>query len=256
MAAETGKSYDLVVIGSGPGGYTAAIRASRLGMKTAIVEQAELGGICLNWGCIPTKALLKTAELYHLMRRATEFGLAAKDLGYDWGRVIQRSRDVADRMNKGVAFLMKKNGIDVHVGRGRLGEKTGQVVAGERTLSTRGIMIATGGRPRGIPGVTIDRERIITSREAMILSERPERMLIVGAGAIGVEFAYFYNSFGTKVTLVEMLPRLLPIEDEEISKELERAFAKQGIGIRTGTKVASLARVGKVVRASLAGPKG
>jgi dihydrolipoamide dehydrogenase len=256
MTAAGGKSYDLVVIGSGPGGYTAAIRASQLGMKAAIVEAAELGGVCLNWGCIPTKALLRSAELYQLMRRASEFGLAAADPGYDWGRVIKRSRDIADRMNKGVSFLMKKNGIDVLVGRGRLADAKGKIFVNEEPVAAKQVMIATGGRPRPMPGAAFDGERIITSREAMSLPERPERLLIVGAGAIGVEFAYFYATFGTKVTLVEMLGRLLPLEDDEISKELERSFAKKGIVIRTGTKVTALKRDGKLVRAVLSGPNG
>ncbi len=256
MAASGARNYDLVVIGSGPGGYTAAIRASQLGMKAAIVEQAELGGVCLNWGCIPTKALLRSAELFEVMQRAAEYGLSAGQAGYDWKRVIQRSRQVADRMNKGVAFLMKKNGIDVIPRRGKLGEKAGDVIAGDEPLQARNVMIATGGRPRMIPGIAVDGERIITSREALVLSERPDRILIVGAGAIGVEFAYFFASFGTKVTLVEMLPRLLPIEDEEISKELERSFSRKGMAIRTSTKVSSLARDGDLVRAVLAGPKG
>ncbi len=256
MAAESRNSYDLIVMGSGPGGYTAAIRAAQLGMKTAIVEAAELGGVCLNWGCIPTKALLRSAELYQLMRRAGDFGLIAGEPSYDWASVIRRSRDVADRMNKGVAFLMKKNGIDVHAGRGRLGGAAGKVLVGDSELSAKHVMLATGGRPRGIPGVTIDNERIVTAREAMILPERPDRILIVGAGAIGVEFAYFYASFGARVTLVEMLDRILPIEDEEISKELTRSFSKKGIEIRTSTKVSALTRDGKVVRAVLAGPKG
>jgi dihydrolipoamide dehydrogenase len=256
MAVSGGNSYDLIVIGSGPGGYTAAIRASQLGMKTAIVERSELGGICLNWGCIPTKALLRSAEIYHLMRRASEFGLTATETGYDWGRVIKRSRDVADRMSKGVAFLMKKNGIDFLVGRGVLGERPGEVLVDGQAVAAKNIMIAAGGRSRPLPGVPFDGERIISSREAMVLPERPERILIIGAGAIGVEFAYFYSAFGTKVTLVEMLDRLLPVEDDEIAKELERSFSKKGIAIRTGTKVASLAREGKIVRAVLSGPKG
>ncbi|MDM7917284.1 MAG: dihydrolipoyl dehydrogenase [Candidatus Eisenbacteria bacterium] len=256
MAASVEKSYDLIVIGSGPGGYSAAIRASQLGMKTAIVEEAELGGICLNWGCIPTKALLRSAELYQVLRHAKDYGLSAPEAGFDWGRVIQRSRDVASRMNKGVSFLMKKNGIDVHPVRGKLGDAQGTVLAGEQTLRGKQVMVATGGRARGIPGVTIDGERILTYRQAMTLSARPERIVIIGAGAIGVEFAYFFNSFGTRVTLIEMLPHLLPIEDEEISKELERSFSKQGIAIRTATRVQSLARDGDIVRAAVAGPKG
>lgn len=256
MAAQSGRSYDLVVIGSGPGGYTAAIRASQLGMKTAIIEQAELGGVCLNWGCIPTKALLRSAELYETLQRAGEFGLTVGQAGFDWSRVIQRSRQVADRMNKGVAFLMKKHGIEVIPQHGRLGDRAGIVHAGDESIQARHVMIATGGRSRMIPGVAADGERIITSREAMVLPERPDRILIVGAGAIGVEFAYFFSSFGTKVTLVEMLPRLLPIEDEEISKELERSFSKKGMTIRTATKVGSLVRDGSIVRAVLQGPKG
>jgi dihydrolipoamide dehydrogenase len=260
MAASNGpsnaKNYDLVVIGSGPGGYSAAIRATQLGMKTAIVEQAELGGVCLNWGCIPTKALLRSAEIYSLMRHAADFGLSAGEPSYDFAKVIQRSRGVADRMNKGVAFLMKKNKIDVFPYRGRLGDQERTVVAGDETIGASKVMIATGARPRSLPGIAPDGERIITSREAMTLPERPERMLVIGAGAIGVEFAYFYATFGTKVTLVEMLPHLLPIEDEEISKELERSFTKRGITWRTATKVGTLARDGKVVRATLTGPKG
>ena len=170
MAAAGGKSYDLIVIGSGPGGYTAAIRASQLGMKAAIVERSELGGICLNWGCIPTKALLRSAELYQLMRRASEFGLSASEPAFDWSRVIKRSRDVADRMNKGVAFLMKKHGIDVLVGRGRLGDGPGKVTVEGAPVQARNVMLATGGRPRPLPGTPFDGERIITSREAMSLT--------------------------------------------------------------------------------------
>ena len=256
MAVEGSRKYDLVVIGSGPGGYTAAIRASQLGMRTAIVEAAELGGVCLNWGCIPTKALLRSAEILTLMRRASEFGLSAGETSFDFAKVIKRSRDVADRMSKGVAFLMKKNSIDIYPARGRLGERPGTIIAGDEVIGASKVMIATGGRARSLPGLTPDGERIITSREAMTLAERPERMLIIGAGAIGVEFAYFYSSFGTKVTLIEMLPHLLPIEDEEISKELERSFTKRGIAWRTSTKVASLTRDGKIVRATLSGPKG
>jgi dihydrolipoamide dehydrogenase len=256
MAVDQGKSYDLIVLGSGPGGYTAAIRASQLGMKTAIVESDALGGVCLNWGCIPTKALLKSAELFRQMRKATEYGLNASEVGYDWARVIKRSRSIADRMNKGVAFLMKKNSIDVHKERGRLGDRPGQLLVGDEPYEAKWILLATGGRSRSIPGVPFDGERVITSREAMVRPERPERMLIVGAGAIGVEFAYFYSSFGTKVTLVEMLPHLLPIEDEEIGKELERTFKRKGIGVRTSTKVSSLQKEGNSVQTTLAGPKG
>lgn len=256
MAANNGKRYDLVVIGSGPGGYSGAIRAAQLGMKTAVVEAEELGGICLNWGCIPTKALLKSAELFDLMRRAAEFGLSAGEPAFDWSKVIQRSRAAAARMNKGVAYLMKKNGIEVLRGRGRLAGPPGAIRVDDEPVEAGNVLLATGGRPREIPGVPFDRERILTSREAMALPERPERMLIIGGGAIGVEFAYFYASLGTKVTLVEMLDRLLPIEDEEVSRELERSFSKKGIGIRTSTKVHSLARDGKVVRTELSGPKG
>lgn len=256
MAASGGNLYDLIVIGSGPGGYTAAIRASQLGMKTAIVERSELGGVCLNWGCIPTKALLRSAEIYHLMRRASEFGLTAPSVGHDWGRVIKRSRDVADRMSKGVAFLMKKNGIDILAGGGKLGEKVGEVLRDGEPFRAKNVMIAAGGRPRPLPGVPYDGERIISSREAMILPELPQRVLIVGGGAIGVEFAYFYSSFGAKVTIVEMLEHLLPIEDDEVGKELEKSLSKKGIAIKTATKVESLKRDGKVVRAVLKVPNG
>lgn len=256
VPADPARSYDLIVIGSGPGGYTAAIRASQLGMKVAIVEAESLGGICLNWGCIPTKALLKSAELYRQMRHASNYGLSSSEVGFDWSKVIRRSRTIASRMNKGVAFLMKHHGIEVLEGRGRLTDRPGRLLVGEEPFDAKGIMVATGGRPRAIPGAPFDGERIITSREAMALPERPERMLIVGAGAIGVEFADFYSSFGTHVTLVEMLPRLLPIEDEEISKELERAFKKKKIAIQTSTKVDDLRREGDLVRATLSTPKG
>jgi len=256
MAEVKEKRWDLVVIGSGPGGYTAAIRAAQLGMSVAIAERAELGGVCLNWGCIPTKALLTSAERHHEMRRASDFGLAAEGISFDWGAIIRRSRNAADRMNKGVAFLMKKNGIEILSGRARLGGAQGEVLVEGTRVAAKQVLIATGARARPLPGIPFDRERIVSAADAMVRKERPSRLLIVGAGAIGVEFAYFFSSFGTKVTLVEMLSHLLPIEDEEIGKELERSFSKKGIAIRLSTKVAALRREGEGVRATLAGPKG
>ncbi len=239
------KQFDVTVIGTGPGGYVAAIRAAQLGMKVAVVERDKLGGICLNWGCIPSKALLKSAELYQTFKRAEEFGLSYKDLRFDFPKIIKRSRDVADRVSKGVEYLMKKNKIEVIPGTGRLtGKNSVEVNKDGRvtdTIKTKFTMLATGGRPRTIPGVTIDRKKVITSTEAMTLPEQPKSLLVIGAGAIGIEFAYFYNALGTKVTVVEMLPSILPKEDKEITKLLESSLKKQGIEILTNAKVESVA---------------
>ena len=238
------RQFDVTVIGGGPGGYVAAIRASQLGMKVALVEKERLGGICLNWGCIPSKSLLKSAEMMHSFRRAEEFGFAYKDLTVNWPTIIKRSRDVSERIVKGVEYLMKKNKVEVITGTGKLTGKTTVEVSRDgkavETVSSRSIILATGARPRSIPGVTIDRKAVITSTEAMLLERRPDSMIIIGGGAIGVEFAYFYNAFGTKVTIVEMLPSLLPKEDREITKILESSLKKQGIEILTSTKVESV----------------
>ncbi|HPY00272.1 MAG TPA: FAD-dependent oxidoreductase, partial [Candidatus Marinimicrobia bacterium] len=214
-------NFDLIVIGSGPGGYVAAIRAAQLGMKVALVEKAELGGICLNWGCIPTKALLKNAEVWQNLRALNEFGITIAQPQLDFTQVIRRSREVAARLSKGIEFLFKKNKVAVVRGYGKLRDRQTVAVVNPDDNSTTGlkarnIVIATGARPRSIPNVEIDGKRIISSREAMILPQIPKSIIIIGAGAIGVEFAYLFNAFGVEVNLVEILPQILPIEDEEI----------------------------------------
>jgi len=233
--------YNLLIIGGGPGGYTAAIRGAQLGMRAAIVERERVGGICLNWGCIPTKALLRNAEILHTFRRAEEWGITYDNLQVDFGKIIKRSRGVSERIVKGVEYLMKKNAIDVIPGNGRLiGPGTVEVRSGGATASTLRadhVIFATGARSRTLPGVTIDRTRVITSMEAMSLGSQPKSMVIIGAGAIGVEFAYFYNALRTKVTIVEMLPGILPVEDRELTRLLESSLKKQGIDILTETKV-------------------
>ena len=240
------EQLDVVVIGGGPGGYVAAIRAARLGNRTAVVESTHLGGICLNWGCIPSKALLHTARLYDNIRGAGDFGLHVGEVTVNWKEVIGHSRDVAERLSKGIEFLFKKYGVTYHPGRGALVD-TGTVrVTPEKgrpfQLKAERTIIATGARPRMLPGVEADGKQVITSHEAMILPSVPKRLVIVGAGAIGVEFAYLYNVFGSKVTLVELLPRILPLEDEDISKELARLLKKQGIEVRAGTRVDKIQR--------------
>ncbi|MEX2297450.1 MAG: dihydrolipoyl dehydrogenase [Dongiaceae bacterium] len=236
--------FDLIVVGSGPGGYVAAIRAAQLGMKTAIVERENLGGICLNWGCIPTKALLRTSEVYHLMTHAGDFGLSAKDVGYDIAKVVERSRKVAGRLSSGVKFLMKKNKITVHDGQGRLAgkgkvivEKDGKTIA---ELSATNIILATGARARSLPGLEPDGKLIWTYREAMVPASMPKSLLVVGSGAIGIEFASFYRTLGCDVTVVEVLDRILPVEDAEISAFAHKAFTKQGMKILTGAAVKKL----------------
>jgi len=247
--------YNLLIIGGGPGGYTAAIRASQLGMRAGIVERERLGGVCLNWGCIPTKALLKNAEVIHTIRRGEEWGITYENLQVDFGKIIARSRKVSDRIVKGVEYLMKKNAVDVIPGTAHIaGTGIVEAVSGDgskTTLRADTILIATGARPRTLPGVTIDRKRVITSTEAMSLPSRPESMVIIGAGAIGVEFAYFYNTLGTKVTLVEMLPGILPVEDRELTRQLETSLKKQGIEILTETKVESVRPAANEVTVSL-----
>ena len=252
------KSYDyqLVVIGSGPGGYVAAIRAAQKGMKTAVVEGRELGGVCLNWGCIPTKALLRSAEVWNHIQRAGEFGLKVKESEFDFPAIIKRSRQVADINSRGVAYLFKKNKIEHIRGWGRLGgehlvtvtDDDGKVV---RTIRAEYIIIATGGRTRSFPGVEFDGKRIISSKEAMLLQEPPKRLAIIGGGAIGVEFAYFYHSFGSEVHLIEMMPHLLPLEDAEVVSHLERSFKKQGIQVYTEARVDKLEKTDQGVRIQL-----
>ncbi len=254
------RSYDLVVIGGGPGGYTAAIRAAQLGMKTAIVERDRLGGICLNWGCIPTKALLKNAEVLLTMKNAATWGISYDNLRVDFGKIIQRSRGIADRISKGVEFLMKKNKIEHLHGEARLAAPGRVDVAAEGTpadrLSAKHVILATGARPRTIPGVALDRKKVITSTEAMSLTKQPATLIILGAGAIGIEFAYFYNALGTRVTVVEMMPGILPIEDRELTKMLESSLRKQGIEILTETKVERVTPGGGDVTVSVSGPSG
>jgi dihydrolipoamide dehydrogenase len=240
--------YDLIVIGGGPAGYAGAIRAGQLGKKVACIELERAGGTCLNWGCIPTKALLKSAELYQKIKKADVYGLSVKDVSFDFAKVVERSRNVSAQMAKGVEFLFRKNKVDYILGRGQVtapgmvsiteGEQKGKF------FRTKNILVATGCRMRHIPGLEYDGVRVMTSREALASKQLPKSIIIVGAGAIGVEFAYFYNAFGTKVTLVEMLGQVLPVEDEEISKTLARSLEKQGITIQVNTKCENF-RVGK-----------
>ncbi len=246
-------SYDLIVIGSGPGGYPAAIRASQLGFKVAIIEKESLGGICLNWGCIPTKALLKSAQVYEYMKHSKDYGINATDVMADFDAVIKRSRGVADKMSKGVQFLMKKNKIDVIMGYGKVaGKGKVEVTAADGTkkiVETKYIVLATGGRSRELPNLKQDGKKVIGYREAMVLPTQPKSMIIVGSGAIGVEFAYVYNSMGTKVTIVEFMPRIVPVEDEDVSKELEKQYKKQGIEIMTSASVEAVETSGNGVKA-------
>lgn len=246
-------AYDVIVLGSGPGGYPAAIRASQLGFSVAIIEKESLGGVCLNWGCIPTKALLKSAEVYEYMKHSDKYGINASGVQQDFGAVIKRSRGVADKMSKGVQFLMKKNKIDVIMGYGKIKAK-GQVEVTaadgtKKVVEGKYIIIATGGRTRELPNLKQDGKKVIGYREAMVLPQQPKSMIIVGSGAIGVEFAYFYNSMGTKITIVEFLPRIVPVEDEDISKELEKQYKKQGIDIMTNASVESVDSSGAGVKA-------
>ncbi|WP_242118785.1 dihydrolipoyl dehydrogenase [Aestuariivivens sediminicola] len=247
--------YDIIVLGSGPGGYVTAIRASQLGFKTAIIEKENLGGVCLNWGCIPTKALLKSAQVFEYLKHAEDYGLKVKDAEHDFGAVVKRSRGVAEGMSKGVQFLMKKNKIDVIDGFGKL--KPGKKIDVDGTeYSADHIIIATGARSRELPSLPQDGKKVIGYREAMSLDKQPEKMIVVGSGAIGVEFAYFYNSMGTEVTIVEYLPNVVPVEDEDVSKQLERSFKKNGINIMTSAEVTSVDTSGKGVTAVVKTSKG
>jgi dihydrolipoamide dehydrogenase len=248
-------NYDVIVIGAGPGGYVAAIRASQLGFKTAVIEKESLGGICLNWGCIPTKALLKSAQVFEYAKHANDYGVVLENPTADFGGMVKRSRGVADKMSKGVQFLMKKNKIDVIMGHGKIKAK-GQVEVmaadGKATVyDAKHIIVATGARARALPNLPIDGKKVIGYREAMVLPQQPKSMIVVGSGAIGVEFAYFYNSIGTKVTIVEFMPRIVPVEDEDVSKELEKSFKKQGMTIMTNASVESVDISGNGVKAKV-----
>ena len=253
-------NFDVIIIGSGPGGYVAAIRASQLGLKTAVVERESLGGICLNWGCIPTKALLKSAQVFEYINHAKEYGITVGEATADFNAVVQRSRGVADKMSKGVTFLLKKNNVTVLMGTGRAlpGNKV-EVAAQDGAKSeytATSIIIATGGRARELPNLKIDGTKVIEYRKAMTLPQQPKSMVVVGSGAIGVEFAYFYASMGTKVTIVEYLPTIVPVEDEEVSKALDRSYKKQGIDIMTSSEVLSVDTSGEGCRVKVKTLKG
>lgn len=253
-------NYDLIVLGSGPGGYVAAIRASQLGLKTAIVEKESLGGICLNWGCVPTKALLKSASVFSYLTHAQDYGITVSEPNFDFGAVIKRSRDVADGMSKGVQFLMKKNKIDVIYGYGKLKNANTIVVTDNdkktSEISAKNIIVATGGRANQLPTLPIDGEKVIEYRKAMSLSKLPKKMVVIGSGAIGSEFAYFYQTMGTEVTLIEYFPNIVPMEDEEVSKQLERSFKKMGMNVLTGAEFQKVDTSGKQVTVEVKTKKG
>ncbi|EID75518.1 dihydrolipoyl dehydrogenase [Imtechella halotolerans] len=252
--------YDVIVLGSGPGGYVTAIRASQLGFKTAVVEKENLGGVCLNWGCIPTKALLKSAQVFDYLKHAEDYGLTVKEYDKDFDAIIKRSRGVAEGMSKGVQFLMKKNKIEVIEGFGKL--KAGKKIDvkdkdGKTTeYSADHIIIATGARSRELPSLPQDGKKVIGYREAMTLPTQPKKMIVVGSGAIGIEFAHFYNSMGTDVTVVEFMPNIVPVEDEEVSKQLERSFKKAGVKIMTSAEVTKVDTSGAGVKATIKTSKG
>lgn len=252
--------YDVIVLGSGPGGYVTAIRASQLGMKTAVIEKESLGGVCLNWGCIPTKALLKSAKVFDFLKHADDYGLKVEKADKDFTAVVKRSRNVANGMSKGVQFLMKKNKIDVIEGHGKV--KPGKKVSVEdkdgksKDYEAKHIIIATGARSRELPSLPQDGKKVIGYRKAMTLEKQPESMIVVGSGAIGVEFASFYNSMGTKVTIVEFQPRIVPVEDEDVSKGFEKIYKKKGIKIMTNSSVEKVDTSGKKVKATVKTKKG
>ncbi|PZN95671.1 MAG: dihydrolipoyl dehydrogenase [Alphaproteobacteria bacterium] len=252
-------SFDLVILGSGPGGYVAAIRAAQLGLSVAIVERERLGGICLNWGCIPTKALLRTSEIYHYMQHADAYGLSATGVSFDLAKVTERSRKVAGQLNAGVKSLMKKNKVTVVEGEGRLTAATEITVktgSGDRVLAGKNVIVATGARARDLPGVPADGLRIWTYRHAMVPPEMPTKLLVIGSGAIGVEFASFYNDMGADVTVVEMLDRILPVEDEEISAFMAKTLTKQGMRMLSGTKVSDVTPSATEVKATITAADG
>jgi dihydrolipoamide dehydrogenase len=246
--------YDVIVLGSGPGGYVAAIRCAQLGLKTAIVERENLGGICLNWGCIPTKAMLRSAEIFHYMQHAGDYGLVAKGIEADLGAIVKRSRGVAKQLNQGIGHLMKKNKITVHMGEGKLTGANGLTVKtdkGEEKLTAKHIIVATGARARDLPFAPADGKRVWTYRHAMTPAELPEKLLVIGSGAIGIEFASFYNDLGVGVTVVEMLDRIVPVEDADVSTFLEKSLKKQGISIMTGAGVEAIKVGDKGVTATI-----
>ncbi len=249
--------FDIVIVGGGPGGYVAAIRSGQLGLRTALVERENVGGVCLNWGCVPTKALLRNAEVLNLFRRAKEFGIAVDGLQADYGKGVDRSRRVVKRLTTGVRALLKKNGVQVIEGTGRLQSADTLVVEpDQRVLHAANVIIATGARPRALPGIPVDGERIVTYRQAIVDRSVPESIVIVGAGPIGMEFAEVYHAYGSQVTVVEMLPHLLPLEDEEISETMERAFRKKGVAFRTGARVEAVAPEGDSLVVHIAGDAG
>jgi len=253
-------NYDIIVIGSGPGGYVAAIRASQLGFKTAVVERESLGGICLNWGCIPTKALLKSAQVFEYLNHAEDYGIKVSGGEADFGAIIKRSRGVADGMSKGIQFLMKKNKIDVIMGSAKI-QKGGKVLVkdaegAEKEYTAKHTILATGARSRELPNLKQDGKNIIGYRQAMNLEKQPESMVVVGSGAIGVEFAYFYNAIGTKVTIVEYLDKIVPVEDDDVSKQLERSLKKAGITIMTGSEVTGVSQSGNGNKVTVKNAKG
>lgn len=254
------KQFDLAVIGGGPGGYVAAIRASQLGMKCAVVEKDRLGGLCLNWGCIPSKALLRSAEVYHILQNADEYGLSATNVKFDSKKVIKRSRAAADKLSKGVGYLFKKNKIEHISGTGKVAGKGKIEVSNngkvETEISAKHIVLATGGFTRSLPGVKIDKKKVISSREALALDKFPKSIVIIGGGPIGVEFAYFYNAFGVKCTIVEMMPHILPLEDTEVAETLQRSFKKSGIEMLTEFKVEGVKTSSKGVKVRIQGKDG
>ncbi len=252
--------FDVIVLGSGPGGYVTAIRASQLGLKTAVVEKESLGGVCLNWGCIPTKALLKSANVFEYIKHAADYGIEVKESNINFDNIVKRSRDVANGMSKGVQFLMKKNKIEVIMGTGKV--KPGKAIevtaedGSKKTITAKNIIIATGARSRSLPSLPQDGKKIIGYREAMTLKEMPKKMVIVGSGAIGSEFAYFYNAMGTEVTLVEYMDNIVPVEDEDISKQLGRSFKKSGIKVMTNAEVTKVDTSGKDCKVTIKTKKG
>jgi dihydrolipoamide dehydrogenase len=252
-------NFDIIVIGSGPGGYVAAIRASQLGHKVAIVEKSELGGICLNWGCIPTKALLKSAQVFEYINHASDYGITVSDAKHDFGAVIKRSRGIAEGMSKGIQFLMKKNKIEILTGFGKLIAK-GQVSVDnegkKETHSAKHIILATGTRARQLPNLPIDGKKVVSYYEAMVLPEQPKKMVIVGSGAIGMEFAYFFNAMGTDVTVVEYMPNIVPNEDVDVSKELQKIYKKKGMTIMTSSSVEAVDIKGAGCKVSVKTAKG